>query len=65
MKIYHLYRIDSVDYDEYDAMIIVANSAKDARKEAHIDFWTDPKRVKCVEVSTKIKGIVLSSFVAG
>ena len=70
--LYLLKRLDHTGYDEYDAMVIRADSKRMARKlansvcgdEGHI--WTDETIVTCeVLKQTGQNGIVLGSFNAG
>ncbi len=67
-KIYLLKRIFSVGYDEYDGKVVIAPSAKVARRMANIRYgdegaiWVDPKQVFCQEIDLTVPLIVLESF---
>ena len=73
MKIYHLSRVDEVDYDEYDAFVVIASSEDEARNFAAYNGggsnWLDVKEVTCVTVGRACRavaaGILLGSFNAG
>jgi hypothetical protein len=70
-KIYLLKRIYSPNYGEFVAKVIVASSAKEARKMANTKTgdegpsWTNSDQVICKEISTKKAQIVLEDFMAG
>lgn len=70
-KIYLLKRIFAVNYDEYDGKIIIASSAKAARKLANLKYgdegpiWIDRNQVMCKEVGLNMSMVVLESFKAG
>lgn len=70
-KIYLLKRIFVPGYDEYDGKVIIASSAKAARKIANLKhanegpIWTDAKQVLCREITLTMPMIVLDSFKAG
>lgn len=70
-KIYLLKRIFSVGYGEYEGKVIVASSAKVARKMANLEYgdegpiWTDSSQVMCREIVLTIPMIVIESFKAG
>ena len=70
-KIYLLKRIFSVGYDEYEGKVIIASSAKAARKMANIKYadegpiWTDSSQVICKEISLTMPLIVLEAFKRG
>lgn len=70
-KIYMLKRIFSVGHDEYDGKVIVALSAKAARKMANLNhgdegpIWTDSNQVMCKEIVLNKAMVVLESFKAG
>lgn len=71
MKIYLLNRTDDIGYDEYDSKIVVAETARRARKLAneHVGnegtVWQNTEIVTCRQVSTTEEGEVLASFNAG
>lgn len=80
MNVYHVYREDDVDYDEWDGAIIIAESEEKAREIANNGMkftryelnkppyqfdWSDKEKVKCEVVNQETQGIVLSSFNAG
>ncbi len=54
MNIYHLSLVRSVDWDEYYAFVVVADSEEEARKFAACNGggtnWLDVKEVTCVAV---------------
>lgn len=70
-KIYLLKRIFAAGYDEYDGKVIIASSAKAARKIANLKYgdegeiWADSKQVLCQEISLTMPLVVLESFNAG
>ena len=70
-KIYLLKRIFAFDDNEYDGKVIVASSAKAARKIANLRYggegpiWTDAKQVLCREITLTMPLVVLESFNAG
>ena len=70
-KIYLLKRIFAPGYDEYDGKVIIASSAKAARKIANLrpadegKIWTDTKQVLCREITLTMPLVVLESFNAG
>lgn len=71
MQIYCLTLIDSVDWDEFDGKVIVAQNEADARRIANKHtgtegkVWEDTAFVKCEIVNTDKEGVVLESFCAG
>jgi len=71
MKIYLLKRIFSVGWDEYDGKVIIASSAKAARKIANLrvgeegQIWDNPKLVLCQEIDLTMPMVVLTSFKNG
>ncbi len=70
-KIYLLKRIFAPGYDEYDGKVIIASSAKAARKIANLKYgdegaiWVDVNQVLCREIPLTMPLIVLESFNAG
>jgi len=64
MKIFKVERTDDVDYDQYDAFVIVAESNKKAielaKKKEH-----DGKKWKTKEIKMDKEYMVLGSFNAG
>ena len=70
-KIYLLKRIFGVGYDEYDGKVIIASSAKAARKIANLKYgcegpiWNDSSQVLCREITLTLPLVVLESFRAG
>ena len=70
-KIYLLKRIFVTSYDEYEGKVIIASSAKAARKMANLKvgdegkIWTDSHQVLCKEITLTLSMIVLESFKAG
>ena len=70
-KIYILKRIFAVDYDEYYGKVIIASSAKAARKLANLKYgdegaiWCDSTQVLCKEIPLTKPMVVLESFKAG
>lgn len=72
MKLYLLRRHDEPGYDEYDSMVIRAESEERARKIANIccmyegRIWDNPELVDCVELKASgEEGIIITNFVAG
>ncbi|KKL74499.1 hypothetical protein LCGC14_2064310 [marine sediment metagenome] len=71
MNIYLVSRTDEVDYDEYDAVVVVAHNAKEAKTIKPSDYgkeWETPENLQVLLVGTanrKRKGIILASFKAG
>ena len=75
MNIYLIERTDKVDYDEYDAFVVVANSSKEARellvqlyiRDKIYDSWSDNNKVNLIGTTTKYKKtrVILGSFNAG
>ena len=70
-KVYLLKRIFASGYDEYVGKVIVASSAKAARKLANLKYggegpiWTDSNQVLCREITLTMPLIVLEAFRAG
>lgn len=70
-NIYILKRIFSVGYDEYEGKVIIASSAKAARKVANLKYgdegpiWNDSSQVICREITLTMSMVVLESFKAG
>jgi hypothetical protein len=70
-KIYLIERTDDCDWDEYDGVVVVALSAKDAKKHVFVlKFWGMNKdNCTCTKIGVANKrlalGTVLSSFNAG
>ena len=70
-KIYLLKRIFSVGYDEYSGKVVIASSAKAARKIANLKYgeegplWDDSNQVMCKEITLTMPLVVLESFKAG
>ena len=70
-KVYLLTRIFVPGYDEYRGKVIVASSAKAARKIANLSIgdegqiWTDANQVLCKEIPLTNPLIVLTDFNAG
>ena len=72
MKIYLVTRTDRVGYDEYDGVVVVAESPEDAMKqidERHSNVFGElgndyPKNMNVEEIKMD-RGIVLESFNAG
>ena len=68
MHIYLLERIQGADYDEYESMVIIADSPTRARKIANQNsgdegyIWTDTSQVSCTLIDIKNEGVVLTSF---
>jgi len=71
LKIYLLKRIFSVGYDEFDGKVIIASSAKAARKIANMRYgnegpiWENANQVLCKEIIPDMPMVVLASFKAG
>jgi hypothetical protein len=74
MNIYLVSRTDEVDFDEYDAMVVIAKDEQSAKdftiKETRRDAWTlEESKLKVVLIGTANHGlkekIVLDSFNAG
>lgn len=75
MKIYLVSRIDSIDYDQFDSFVIVANNKEEALhlkklNEDNYGTWTDSYdnlEILEIGISTKYKKaeIILGSFNAG
>lgn len=70
-KIYLLKRIFVAGPDEFDGKVIIASSAKAARKIANLKtgdegkIWTDSNLVMCKEINLNDTLVVLESFKAG
>ena len=70
-RIYLIERTDTCDYDEYDAVVIVAKTPKEAKELAIKGYWgsfTEGKIIcKLIGVANKTQafGEVLASFNAG
>ena len=70
-KIYLIERTDAFDYDEYDAVVIVAKTPKEAKELAfkgYLGSFTEGKIIcKLIGVANKKQalGEVLASFNAG
>lgn len=70
-KIYLLKRIYSVGHDEFAGKVIIASSAKAARRIANLRFgdegaiWNDSKLVLCQEIELTAPMVVLTSFKNG
>jgi len=70
-KIYLLKRIFVAGYDEYDGKVIIASSAKAARKIANLKtgdegkIWGNVNLVLCKEINLDEPLVVLESFKAG
>lgn len=70
-KIYLLKRIFVAGHDEYTGKVIIASSAKAARKIANLKYadegpiWTDVNQVMCKELTLNKPLVVLESFNAG
>ncbi len=71
MTVYLLTRINFIEYDEYDAKVIVSTSELKAREIANEhtgdegQIWNDEDKVKCELISLDTEGVVLESFNAG
>lgn len=73
MKLYLLQVTGEIDYDSYDAKVVIANCESEARKMANIRtydegaIWEDKTRVKCENIRLGVKnaGVLLGSFNAG
>jgi hypothetical protein len=70
MKIYKVYRINKIGWDEYEGAVIVAKNENQAREIAAAEMrdgtnWQDESTVKVEIVGNKESGVVLSSFNAG
>lgn len=78
MKLWILSRTDRVDYDEYDAFVVLAKDEASARKLAAEEDpnptycdrgydWADSKHVKCEQISlrTAKAQVLLGSYNAG
>lgn len=67
-KIYLLKRIFVAGYDEFRGKVIIASSAKAARKIANLKtgdegkIWTDTNQVMCKEIMLTEAAIVLEDF---
>jgi hypothetical protein len=68
MNIYLVSRTDEVDWDEYDSVVVVAETPKEARKIAPVDDGTwknlSVKLIGSAKMGIK-KGIILESYNAG
>lgn len=70
-KIYLLKRIFVAGYYEYDGKVIIASSAKAARKIANLKYgdegpiWTDSTQILCREIILTMPLVVLESFKTG
>ena len=72
MKLWLVYRTDSIYCDEYDSAVVVANTEVEAKEYCEQDFdegWTNAKNIK-VEYLGEAKcglqeGIICASFNAG
>lgn len=71
MKVYLLERLDSIGWDEVDAMVIVAECKRGALKIASEQDWGDwdfditKLDVKHIDLSKSESKVILSSFNAG
>ena len=63
--IYLLIRQDHVEYDEYDGLVIAADSEEQAREMAIDEYWEENTPFTCSEVEDQYRGVVLESFNAG
>jgi hypothetical protein len=70
-KIYLLRRLLDVGYDEYEAKVIVASSAKAARAIANMrtgdegPIWKDASKVSCIGIKPTEPMVVLTAFKNG
>jgi hypothetical protein len=73
LNLYLLSREDEAGYDQYDALIVAAESVKEAKTilpdVCSEDTWINPKDVKAkligVATSKTKKGVILASYNAG
>ena len=69
MKIYLILSLDTVEYDNYDAIVVFAKSKKSAIKIARQRCYNFTENVECVYLGIAGKnneeGEILSSFNAG
>ena len=67
MKLY-LFKASQVDFDEYNAVLIVAENKEQARKIADTYFTANQTPIKCSYEGIsrrKTKGALITSFIAG
>ena len=72
MKVYLVKRNDKIDWDEYDAFVVIARDEQDAVHLSHAEcgeyggeFRSDNTSVTEITPSDAQRGIVLGSFNAG
>ncbi len=71
MNVYILRMIGIVNYNEYDAKVVVAKNEIRARELANAQpggegkIWQDKEMVSCNKVNKQVEGAVLASFNAG
>jgi hypothetical protein len=73
LKIWHIKRLTEVGYDEYDAFVVIAETAGKARKLANEEecregdrIWANPELASCAELKAEGEPrVVLGSFNAG
>jgi hypothetical protein len=70
-RIYLIERIDTVDYDQHDSVVIIAKTPKEARQFAYKEYYGDfaEGKITCILIGVANKtqpfGEVLASFNAG
>jgi hypothetical protein len=73
MKIYNVYRLDKIGWDEYEEFVVIAKDEKTAREmcaKNHADegkeIWlSDKVHVEIVDAENRNQAIVCKSFNAG
>lgn len=68
MKIYHVYRLDAADWDEFDGSVVVSDTSAHAIELATKRIpraWGKMQNIVAVEVLADEERIVLESFNAG
>ena len=70
MKIYKVFRTDSVGWDEYDSAVVVAKNEQHAREIVAKEMshgWGDVfgEHVQVELVNKEVEGVVVASFNAG
>jgi len=73
MNIYLVYRTDNVEYDEFDAFVVIAKSEDEAKSELLKNYggkwanWTDKNKVKLIGTTDQYDKFteILGSYNAG
>ena len=61
MNIYKVYRVDRVEWDEYESAVVVAENKKQARELCPFNA-SNTKKVKVEIVDNKVAGLVIASY---